>query len=337
MPMSDLPTACPKLVETILDRKSVTAKDVQGLRRKVFGDAIVSQDEAELLFTIHHGVNRRSPKWNIFFVEALTDYLVHQAKPRGYVSPENAVWLLEHVMADGHVETESELEAIIKILETARSAPPQMAAFALMQVRKAVLNGQGAARDLEDKKKKSAAGKVTPADVALLRRVLYAGAGDGGFGISRDEAAVLFDINDDTKHADNAPEWSELFVKAIGNAMLFASGHTVPSREDALRQEAFLESREGVAGFLTRMARAVAQGQFGADGSSVWEERLQAHKDAAQAAEALTGEEAQWLIARIGRDGQFSDNERAAVGFILSESDTIDPALEPLIEKVRAA
>ncbi|MEM8726749.1 MAG: hypothetical protein AAGE86_14635, partial [Pseudomonadota bacterium] len=179
--------------------------------------------------------------------------------------------------------------------------------------------------------------KVTAADVEMLRRVLHAGAGDGGMGVSREEAAVLFDINDDTKDAENAPEWSELFVKAIGNAMLFASGHSVPTREDALRREAFLESREGVGGFLTRMVQAVAQGQIGARDECVWQEQLDAHARAQDAAEALTGEEAHWLFDRIGRDGEFSDNERAAIGFIVSESDRIDPALESLIEKLRAA
>jgi hypothetical protein len=333
----DLPPACPERVKTILESRVADADDVIDLRRKVFGDGVVSADEAELLFTIHHRLDEESAEWRQFFIEALCDYVVQQAEPRGYVSVENAIWLIEQVMDDDIIETASELEAIIRIIETARSVPDQLIAFALMQVRFAVINGYGAAKLLEGEEAESVAGKVTSADVMLLRRILYAASGDRGAGISRDEAEILFDINDDTEGADNAPEWSELFVKAIGNAMLFACGHQVPTREDALRQDAFLQSREGVGGFLSRMARAIGRGQLGAKEDCVWEERLEAHHDEAKAAGPLTSEEAQWLIDRIGRDGAFSDNERAAICFIASESDSIDPALEPLIEKVRAA
>ena len=42
-------------------------------------------------------------EWAAFFVEAVTDYIVHQEKPSGYISAENADWLIRAVSRDGMV------------------------------------------------------------------------------------------------------------------------------------------------------------------------------------------------------------------------------------------
>ena len=53
--------------------------------------------------------------------------------------------------------------------------------------------------------------------------------------------------------------------------------------------------------------------------------------------EAVTAAEASWLAERIGRDGKMSPNERALLAFLKTESPSIDPALQALVEKVVVA
>ena len=60
--------------------------------------------------------------------------------------------------------------------------------------------------------------------------------------ITRSEAELLFDIADATNEAENDPAWTDLFAKAIANAIMAASGYSAPNREEALRREAWLES-----------------------------------------------------------------------------------------------
>ena len=44
--------------------------------------------------------------------------------------------------------------------------------------------------------------------------------------------------------------------------------------------------------------------------------------------------EAHWLVERIRRDGAFDVNERALVEFIRANSDSVDPALQELFDRV---
>jgi hypothetical protein len=58
---------------------------------------------------------------------------------------------------------------------------------------------------------------------------------------------VLFDINDATADADNHPSWRDLFVKAIANCVMSASGYAAPAREIALARDAWLDRRGDLA------------------------------------------------------------------------------------------
>ena len=63
--------------------------------------------------------------------------------PRGYVSEENAAWLIARIDHDGRVDTLSELELLVKVLETALNAPASLKDYALRQIEDAVLSGTG--------------------------------------------------------------------------------------------------------------------------------------------------------------------------------------------------
>ena len=143
----------------------ISARDVLRFRREVFQDGIVSQLEADAVFAFNDAVAVKCTEWNEFFVEALTDYTVMQAEPRGYVSNANAQWLANRISHDGVVDSVSELELLVRVLAKSTQCPAALAGFALAQIAYAVVEGEGPlARGLQLTK-----GVIGEAEVDLLR------------------------------------------------------------------------------------------------------------------------------------------------------------------------
>src|SRR5690606_13261262 len=140
--------------------------------------------EAEMLFRLDEVCAERCAEWTNFFVEAVTDYIVHQEKPAGYVSARNADWLIAAISHDGKVDTLTELELLVSVLEKAKFSTERLVAFALRQVRHAVVDGQGPLMHGGE----LVPGVIEKAEVDLLRRMLYAFGGDGNIAITRSEA-----------------------------------------------------------------------------------------------------------------------------------------------------
>ena len=226
-------------VAEIKARGSIKDADVLKLRRSYYDDGRISIDEAEMLFALNDACPVQDPAWADCFIESITDYLVEQAEPHGYLTAENAAWLIERIAKDGHVESKTELELLVNVLDKARWAPQSLVRFALEQVKDAVLTGTGPLRS----GKKLDAGIVTEADVDLLRRILYSFGSDGNVSVSQPEAEVLLEIDQATADADNHPAWTDLFVKAIGNCVMTASSYAPPPREVALARDAWLDRR----------------------------------------------------------------------------------------------
>jgi len=246
--------------------------------------------------------------------------------------------LTERVATDGRVESKTELELLVNVLDKARWVPQSLVRFALEQVRDAVLDGTGPLRS----GKKLEPGIVSEADVALLRRILYSAGSDGSIAITQAEAEVLFDIDEATTGRDNHPAWTDLFVKAIANCVMAASGYAAPPREVALARDAWLDRRGELSldAMLGGMATGL-KGLFGGYREQTVEERsiarLTQQKVEIVTHEAVTAAEATWLAERIGRDGKMSPNERALLAFLKTESPSIDPALRALVEKAVVA
>lgn len=317
----------------ICERGVVTVKDVRAMRKSYYAEGTVSAEEADALFAINTSCPNATPEWGDLFVEAITDYVVHQAEPAGYVTVENADWLLERISVEGRVQSMTELELLVHVIEQARWAPEKLVRYALEQVKHAVIGGTGPLRvsDMLEP------GVVTAREVALIRRILYAFGGDRNIGISRTEAEVLLEINDATDPARNDPAWADLFVKAVANHLMAASGYAVPSRDEALREAEWLEEREGIEGFLGNMLRGglagVWQSYRSQDAEAVALERIERQRIAIVTAEAISEPEAKWLADRLGRKSPMSEPEKALLRFIKDQSPRIDPALLPLLDR----
>lgn len=223
--------------------------DVLALRRTMYGnDHVIDAAEANALFELNDAADGTCPAWPAFFVEAITDYCVYQTEPAGYVTDEMAGWLIAKFSRCGVVKTATELELLIKVMETSRIVPVRLEEFALKQVHEAVMTGDGATRSGE----RLEPGQIGEPEVSLLRRILYACGGETGASISRAEAELLFDINDAASSSDNHPSWRELFVKAIANYLMAARVGVSPIREEALRREKWLDQEStGVLGILS--------------------------------------------------------------------------------------
>lgn len=320
----------------IVARNAVDARDVLTLRHEVYKDGVVDRAEAEVLFAIDNSCQTRSPEWDLFFIEAITDYLVRQEPPAGHISDANASWLVDAISRDGVVCSRTELELLIKTMEVATSMPSSLSAFALRQVAMVVTQGTGPLANGRSAK----AGVVTADDVAMLRRILYAFSGAGQAGITREEAEVLFDINDHTVEAENDPAWSDLFVKAIGFSLMAATRQVIADRETALERQQWLDD-DGVdvASFFSRVFAGGLRGYVDsvtADTSreTAYRTANEAFVAANDAAVVIEKGEADWIAARIGRDGTLHDNEKALLRFIKAESPDIHPSLQPLMDEV---
>ncbi len=322
------------LTDRLRHDRAVIPQDVIALRQVIYPDVAVSAEEAEALLAIDTATDQRCRAWNDLFIEAMTDYVVHQQTPADYIDEAKADWLIARLSAGGQIRTDSALEALVHILEVATAAPQRLALFALTQVKAAVVDADGPL--LTGKLER---GRICADEVALLRRLLYAAAGDGNVAITRAEAETLFDINDACRGADNDPAWTDLFAKALAASVMTVSGFQPVDRGDEARREAWMAHADpsglcGIAGFINRMFAAERP-----SGATLWGDGLDSWRDhnaqvaaAETAAESISDEEARWLMDRIGRDGLFDEAEQALIRFLRQESPTIHPALKPLLE-----
>ena len=110
------------LAEVLATRK-ITAAQVREIRAALYNDGVSEAGEVERLFAMDEAATEADPAWSELFVEAVTDYIVNQVEPQGYISEENADWLIDRISRDGMVKTASELEILVKVLEKAQSSP----------------------------------------------------------------------------------------------------------------------------------------------------------------------------------------------------------------------
>jgi len=321
----------------------IDVDDVVKLRREIFDDMVVSLEEADGVFVLNDAVNETCSEWKEFYVEALVDYCVNQAKPQGYVSATNAMWLKDRISDDGHVKSCTELELLVKIIEQAYSVPETLATFALNEVAHAVVEGNGTLMNNQ----KLSPGVIGKPEAQMIRRIMYGVGADGQIRISQAEVEILFDLNDRTSEADNHSEWNDVFVKAVAAYLMMASGYQSISRQEALRREKWLDEDTDldVAGLLSRTLASFGDVMRGGTWTGAFENNASASQEAWRrrnredelkmiAAEPVTQSEAQWLSERIGRDGILHENEQALLSYIKSEAEHIDPMLKPLLDKV---
>ncbi|WP_425410734.1 hypothetical protein [Hyphococcus sp.] len=299
----------------------VSADEVLFLRKTVFANGVVEPAELDALFDLGDRAQDGDPEWFQFFAEAAADFYLREEEPQGYLTTEEFQSLKARATRDGCANP-LELALLVKLMETAESTPPEMAAFVGEQV-KAMIAA------------KPDGPIVNKQDAVMLRRYLFASGGEGNVGVTRREAELLFDINDMTENAKNNPAWTELFVQGVINHLMAHLGYTAPSREEAFRRNAWAKDHSvNIGGFFKRMM----SGGIGAVKQAYTEKSVHAEyneqrdRNAVLAAK-VTENEAEWLAARIGRDGAFDINERRLIERMRDLEKDLPEGLKALLER----
>lgn len=227
-------------IDEICQRGSVREVDVAMLRRTFSREAQLGPSAIEALFRIKNLARIQDGSWPDFFVETLTDYVVRELEPSGYVTAAHAGWLIARVSTAGHVRTKTEHDLLRNIVDKARWVPESLLVYALNEIKVAVSDGVGPLR---------MGGVLPPGTLTLheieqIRQLLFAYGADGPMSITQAEIDVLLDIDaaigPEAEHIFRAEleAWTDLVRKATANAILSASGHVASSREEALRERA---------------------------------------------------------------------------------------------------
>ncbi len=330
-----------QLDESLRARGRIDAQHALRLRQMIYSRDAVVQGDAEILFRLDQACPQKHPAFDALYVEALTDYFVWQSQPRGHVGPEQARYLIDNVLRDGHVSSRTELELVLNIVHWAHSVPDELPILVIEAVRQQVL----LPNDIKHGANRPSA-SVSAADVVILRKALHAPSGERSLLVSRREAEMLFALNDMTRTSLNDPSWREFFCLSIANHLLNPMSDPVqPMIETAVARETWLDKRGSIGLLLESSARSLLSGKIpfvevwkdldptGAEQDRAEAEALKVETELRLQREQVDAEEAQWLAERILRDGAIDENERALLVLLRKQAHHIDPALEPVMAR----
>jgi len=330
LPESYLPGATMPMTnatQLIADMKAANAMtDVQllDLRRAFGADMSIDGHEADALFELDK-LAEKPEGWADYFTLILTTYLVHQGRPAGHINDAMAAWLIARIDHDGVVETETELRLLMNVLKIAEVPGDRLEAYALNQVKEAVMSGRG--RVGQDTLTPGVIGKV------------YSVGSDGGMGITKMEAQHIFALNEATKGRDNHPDWQRFFVGAIANHLMMIAAPEKIELDEMKRREDWLTNghgrNPGEGWFASVTPRAVFDAfreVFGMKPQDPTGGFKILNEAGTQHAEKITADEASWLVRALHNDGAIDANERALLNFIRQECPVIDESLRPLLD-----
>lgn len=272
----------------------------------IFRDGVITRAEAEALIRVSPRFSQSVPSWNARVIEAVCDYLLTQESPQGWITDDEADWLIGLLRGRTGKVLTGDIDLLLTLVRKAEGAPPRLGLMALELVCQRIVE----------------AGQALDEDVERVRSAVYAQSSEGGLWVTRKEACVLFVTNDAIAGADNAPAWNDLFARTIGNHLL-AAAHPDPITEmEALAREDWLSRPEGgVLSGLTSMFDAGRWFERVAYDPRKAEQAREAAKAAARrAGETVTEEESDWVLRRLRWDGDVSPAERALVDFLKREA-----------------
>ncbi len=309
----------------------VSEADVLALRELVWDDDLIPQPVLDALFTLNDRLAVHSAEWTQFFVEAASHFMLHQQDPRGFLDSGSAEWLMRRIDRFGGAISASELELLVSLIEDAEGAPDTLRAYAYHQIEQSILSGRGPTRDGKTLRPCC----VDEAEALVLRRLIFAGGGEGATVVGSQEADLLFRIKDATLGGDNHPAWLQLFVQGVGNHLLSHSDYRPLTRDEAIRLNAEMDrNTPSVGGFFKKMLPDAQRGH----GTIVeaFKAIFPGRPDPAsgtgpvEVSSALSFEEAGWLKTHIAADGEIDIYEKALLTFALEEVGNLPSILETL-------
>lgn len=319
---------------------ALDAGSVLNMRRAIYGNASVTRaDLSQLLAAGSAAASGACREYVDLLAEVATDLLVRQSDPPGYVAPADADWLIGQLTSAGGLRCKAEFSVLVDVLRYAVSAPPALTAFAVREVRNAILSGRRFATGEID----HASGIVTPDDVEVLHSLVFAPTEGSSLHVTRESAETLFDIAHATPASQTEAGFNDFFAKAVGNYLMGVAFHWTPTAAAARADEHWTDRPASFADFFSKMVEEPLLGRFGgarAETKTVdaMDEDLFAKENAADAAEikeaaVLKAASADWVVDHLTRDGPLSPAENRLLDFLAKEATAMPPYLRALVEK----
>ncbi len=306
--------------------------DTAALRRSIYSkDKAERADLAQLLALSTQAGDDQD--YLALVADVGRDALDLDVEPRGYVSDADARWLISEIGDVGGLSCRAEFETLKAVIGHAVSVPPSLAAFAVGEVKRAVLGGRRGPAGADHP-----AGIVTAADVEALRLFCFAPIAGAAMHVDRATAEALFEIAHATAQADNAPEFADFFAQAVGNHLLGAVFLDPASREERLSltraldrpAPGFGQFLSGIAGGL--FAPNVSDGRKSVDrlAQEIVNEENEEIGDRLDAAAEVDLVEARWILAHLTRPGELSAAEKRLLAFLRDEAASAPPEITAL-------
>lgn len=308
----------------------MAALDVRELRRNIYGEGDPTRADLQRLIALGRAGDADA-EFAELLAEVAVDALVQETAPPGYIANEDADWLIAKLGEDGGLACSAEFAMLKALVGHAICVPPQLTAFAVREIEKAILTGRRNALGGVDHEP----GVVTAADVEALRSVVYAPTLGHPLHVDRATAEALFDIAHATATAENADDLPDFFAQAIGNYLLGADFAGVPDRAEALHAEEELARPGGFGAFFAQVFAGKPEvGEIGETIGGDQEAADRVLNDATarrlDAASHIQPEEAKWVIAHLSRGGELTAAERRLLAFLRNEAASAPPELSAL-------
>lgn len=152
----------------IASKRAIDLPDVLLLRSLTFPRGVTTTDEAGSMLDLHRACEQRCPEWDTFFVESLAAYVAGGAPELRSIDDMRAAWAMLALSRNGIIEDLLEFEILIHAIELSIDAHEALNAFALDQIRIAILGEERAA--LQRTRPPLCA--VTRHDLPLIWRIL---------------------------------------------------------------------------------------------------------------------------------------------------------------------
>lgn len=107
-------------IVAIMQAGVVTARDVENLRRAVTAWRAPTREEADALWALETSDAKKCAEWTAFFIEAITEHVVWQARPTGVVNEGQGEWLIR---AADRAKSLNALALLVNVLAEAHRVP----------------------------------------------------------------------------------------------------------------------------------------------------------------------------------------------------------------------
>lgn len=114
-----------------VEHKTIDAGEVDHLRRTILCEGVTSREEADVLIALERAVGASAhPSFVDFMVASIVDYVVWTSRPTGYVSRDDALWLVASLNC-GQGPTRAARRIVFAVIQDAEQVDEVLLAFAM--------------------------------------------------------------------------------------------------------------------------------------------------------------------------------------------------------------